>query len=63
MSLGRVESREPLGRREARRLAEPEPVQQLEQPLPTRVDGHDAALAPAARAHENVEREHPPQQG
>jgi hypothetical protein len=34
MSLGRVESRECLGRRETRRLAEPEPVKEIAQPLP-----------------------------
>jgi hypothetical protein len=52
-----------LGRREARRLAESEPVEEIAQPLPTRVDGHDTASAAAAAAEENVDLEHAPHQG
>jgi hypothetical protein len=46
-----------------RGIAKFQPVQKLAQPLPTGVDGHEAAPAPAARAQENVDREHPPHQG
>jgi len=49
--------------REPRRLAEPEPVKEIAQPLPTSVDGHDTAAAAAAAAQQNVEVEHPPHQG
>jgi hypothetical protein len=60
MSRGRVEIRDPLGRREARRFAEPEPVKEIAQPLPTGVDGHDTASAAAAAAQQNVELEQSP---
>ena len=46
-----------------RGIAEPEPVQEIAQPRPTGVDGHDAAPAPAAAAQQNVDLEHPPHQG
>jgi hypothetical protein len=62
-SGGRVESRDPLGWREARRRAEAEPVQEIAQPPPLRVDGHNATAAAAAAAQENVDLEHPPHQG
>jgi hypothetical protein len=60
MSLGRVEIMEPLWGRAARRLAEPEPVKEIAQPLPTGVDGHDAAAAATAAAQQNIDLEHPP---
>src|SRR5262247_1759895 len=63
MSRGRGEIREPLGRREARRLAESDPVQEIAQPRPTKVDGHDTAAAAAAAAQQNVNLEHSPHQG
>jgi hypothetical protein len=62
-SLGRVEIRESLGRREARGLAEPEPVKEIAQPLPTGVDGHATTSAAAAAAQQNVDLKHPPHQG
>jgi hypothetical protein len=60
---GRVEIRKSLRRREARGLAEAAPVQEIAQPRPTGVNGHNTASAAAAAAQQNVELEHPPHQG
>src|SRR5215468_7537481 len=65
MSTGRAEIREieeTLGRRAAQRRAEPKAVQEIAQPLPTGVDGHDTAAAATAAAQQNVDLEHSPQQ-
>ena len=66
MSTGRAEIREigeTLGRREAQRRAEPKAVQEIAQPVPTGVDGHDTAAAATAAAQQNVDLEHSPHQG
>ena len=45
------------------RVAEAEAIEEIAQPLPGEVNGHEAPPAPAARAAQDIEREHPGHQG